>query len=147
MGWLESPNVSATLIGFFTMLGAILGGGTLAQLFGRKKGEAVPPPEFAEVKGALISDKSAERIVQSSDAFTSASMALKGAIDRDVEAKQALTKALNLNVAAMERNADILKDNTGAANSVAVRAHDLLDAVNDLAKEMEISSRLRGRRE
>lgn len=154
MGWLESPNVSAVLIAFFTMLGAVLGSGTLAQLFGRKKSPAPPTAEYAEVKGALISDKAADRVVQSSDAFTAAAMMLKGAIERDVQAKEALTKALYAAAAAGERmvesgesNRDVLRSNTIAANAVATQAHDLRDVLADMTKELEFQSRIRGRKE
>ena len=147
MRWLESPDLSAVLIAFFAMLGTVMGGGTITQLLGRKKAATEKPAEFAEIRGALISDKAAERVVQSSDAFTAAATMMKISIDRDVEAKQALTKALLAMIDANAGNLDVIRANTAAANAVAERAHDLRDVIEDLAKELEIQSRLKGRGE
>ena len=147
MRWLESPDLSAVLIAFFAMLGTVMGGGTITQLLGRKKAATEKPAEFAEIRGALISDKAAERVVQSSDAFTAAATMMKISIDRDVEAKQALTKALLAMIDANAGNLDVIRANTAAANAVAERAHDLRDVIGDLAKELEIQSRLKGRGE
>lgn len=125
MRWLESPDLSAALIAFFAMLGTILGGGTVTQMLNRKKNPANPPPEFAEVKGALISDKAAERVIQSSDAFTAAATMLKTAIDRDVEAKNALTKALTENSRSLDRNSDVAEDIHEGTKSVSTRLERL----------------------
>lgn len=147
MRWLESPDLSGVLIAFFAMLGTVMGGGTITQLLGRKKAQPEKPAEFAEIKGALISDKAAERVVQSSDAFTAAATMMKTSIDRDVEAKQALTKALLAMIDANAGNLDVIRANTAAANAVAEQAHELRDVIGDLAKELEIQSRLKGRGE
>lgn len=154
MRWLESPDLSAALIAFFAMLGTILGGGTVTQMLNRKKNPANPPPEFAEVKGAIISDKAVDRIVQSFDGVTAAATMLKSAIDRDVQAKELLTKALHSAAQSGERmvesgeaNRDILRANTIAANAVATQAHDLRDVIADMTKELEFQSRMRGRKE
>lgn len=154
MRWLESPDLSAVLIAFFAMLGTVMGGGTITQLLGRKKAAQDKPAEFAEVKGAIISDKAVERIVQSFDGVTAAATMLKTAIDRDVEAKQALTKALTASAAMAERameagggNLDVIRANTQAANAVATEAHDLRASIDDLSKELEFQSRMNGRRD
>lgn len=109
MRWLESNDLGLVLIALIGLIGSIFTGSKVRDVTG-KKVPAAPPPEFAEVKGALISDKAAERVIQSSDAFTAAATMLKTAIDRDVEAKQALTKALNANSASLDRNSDVSQD-------------------------------------
>lgn len=154
MRWLESPDLSAVLIAFFAMLGTVMGGGTITQLLGRKKAATEKPPEFAEVKGAIISDRAVDRIVQSFDGVTTSSTMLKTSIDRDVEAKQAMTKALAALTVMMERmmeahggNLDTIRANTAAANAVATEAHDLRASIDDLSKELEFQSRMKGRRE
>ena len=154
MRWLESPDLSAVLIAFFAMLGTVMGGGTITQLLGRKKAPTEKPPEYAEVKGAIISDRAVDRIVQSFDGVTAASTMLKSAIDRDVEAKQAMTKALAALTVMMERmmeahggNLDTIRANTVAANAVATEAHDLRASIDDLSKELEFQSRMKGRRD
>lgn len=87
---------------------ALLVTGKLGHQKGREILSRQPVPEnVVEVAGAVISDKGVERIVQSLDAFTASATLLKSAIDRDVEAKQALTKALGVNSASMDRNSDV----------------------------------------
>lgn len=108
MRWLESNDLGLVLIALIGLIGSIFTGSKVRDVTGKKPANL--PKEFAEVKGALISDKAAERVIQSSDAFTAAATMLKTAIDRDVEAKQALTKALNENSASLDRNSDVSQD-------------------------------------
>lgn len=152
MRWLESNDLGAVLIALIGAMVTLLSGGKIREMISPTK--PAPSPDMAEIKGALISDKSAERIVQSSDAFTAAAMMLKTSIDRDVEAKTALTKALMATNASAERmieansgNLDVIRANTAAANAVASEAHDLRDRIGELAKELEIQSRLRRSKE
>lgn len=109
MRWLESSDLGLVLVAAIGAMVTLLTGGKVREATS-KKPDASPPSEFAEVKGALISDKAAERVIQSADAFTAAATMLKIAIDRDVEAKQALTKALNANSASMDRNSEVSQD-------------------------------------
>lgn len=110
MRWLESPDLSAAIIGFFTMLAAIFGGGTIAQLFGSKGKPVAPPPAFAEVKGAIVDNAGVDRMVKSLDGFTAAAVLLTAAIDRDVDAKSKLTLSLNRNSEVSEDMRDEIKD-------------------------------------
>ena len=110
MRWLESPDLSAAIIGFFTMLAAIFGGGTIAQLFGGKAKPAAPPPAFAEVKGAIVDNAGVDRMVKSLDGFTAAAVLLTAAIDRDVNAKSKLTLSLNRNSEVSEDMRDDIRE-------------------------------------
>lgn len=112
-----------------------------------KKGNDAPPADVMEVAGAIISSKDVDRIVASLDAFTASAAMMKGSIDRDVAAKEGLTKALVAFLAAMDRNSDVLKDNTISANAVATQAHDLEQVISYLAKELEMQSRMQARSE
>lgn len=111
MRWLESNDLGLVLIALIGLIGSIFTGSKVKDVTSKKPDKEAPnPQEFMEVKGALISDKAAERVIQSADAFTAAATMLKIAIDRDVEAKQALTKALNANSASMDRNSEVSQD-------------------------------------
>ena len=147
MRWLESPDLSAVLIAFFAMLGTVMGGGTITQLLGRKKTATEKPPEFAEVKGAIVSSKDIDRMVLSLDAFTAAAIGMTHSINTDVEAKKALTKSLTALIEAHGGNLDTIRANTAAANAVATEAHDLRASIDDLSKELEFQSRMKGRRD
>lgn len=152
MRWLESNDLGAVLIALIGAMVTLMSGGKIREMVSPTK--PAPSPDMAEIKGAIISDKAVDRIVQSFDGVTAAATMLKSAIDRDVEAKQALTKALSATNASADRmmeatgsNLEIIRANTLAANAVAGEAHDLRDAVSDLAKELEIQSRLGRRKE
>lgn len=145
MRWLESNDLGAVLIALIGAMVTLLSGGKIREWVSPSKPQ--PAPDMAEIRGALISDKAADRVVQSADAFTAAATMMKTSIDRDVEAKQALTKALMAAIDANAGNLDVIRANTAAANAVAEQAHDLRDVIGDLAKELEIQSRLKGRGE
>ena len=126
-------GMSAESIGtFLTGLGlaiiAILGGKAgKEKVTGRQPGGA----PVMEVAGAIVSDKAVERMVKSLDEFSSAAILMTAAIERDVDAKKALTRA-------MEKHGQDLKDNTEACVEMG-RSIDKVDAhIGKLATEMEI---------
>ena len=102
-------GLTAEQIGTVLLAISLLITGRLAQQKGREIVSKAPATEgpAMEIRGALISDRAADRIVQSLDAFTASATLLKSAIDRDVEAKTALTKALGINSLSMDRNTDV----------------------------------------
>ncbi|MFC3628185.1 hypothetical protein ACFOM8_01860 [Paracoccus angustae] len=133
------------------LIGGLLGFAGVQRV---RKGKPAAGEDVLEVAGAIVSSKDVERIVQSLDAFTAAAKLMTHSIDKDVDAKQSLTKALTLNSAASDRlveskndNLSVIRANTQAANAVANQAHDLRDVIGDLAKELEIQSRMQGRKE
>ena len=144
MRWLEGTELAPIITAFLTMLGTILGGGTIVQLLRGGSKKPMPGETFAEVKGAIVSSKDIDRMVLSLDAFTAAAIGMTHSINTDVEAKKALTKALTALIEAHGGNLEIIRSNTNAANSVAREANELRDVIGDLATEMKIASRTKG---
>jgi len=92
----------------------LLIGGLLAH-FGvgqvrRAREKPQPQGDVLEVAGAIVSDKAVDRMVKSLDEFSAAATVLKAAIDRDVEAKGALTAAMIENSRALNRNSDVSEE-------------------------------------
>lgn len=75
-----------------------------------RKKKPQPQGDMLEVAGAIVSDKSVERMVKSLDEFSAAATVLKAAIDRDVEAKGHLTAAMVENSRALNRNSDVSEE-------------------------------------
>lgn len=75
-----------------------------------RKKKPQPQGDVLEVAGAIVSDKAVDRMVKSLDEFSAAATVLKAAIDRDVEAKGALTAAMIENSRALWRNSDVSED-------------------------------------
>lgn len=105
-------GLTAEQIGTVLLAVALLITGKLGHQKGKEIVAKAPPPntETMELRGAVITDKAADRLVQSMDAFTASATLLKSAIDRDVDAKTALTKALNVNSASLDRNSEVSQD-------------------------------------
>lgn len=110
-------------------LGTVLFAAALAitTFLGGKKGREIitkappqQPQQFMEVAGAVVSDKSVDRMVASLDAFSSSASIMTQAINRDVEAKAKLTAALNRNSEVSEDMRDEIKD-TGAKMEALTR--------------------------
>ena len=76
----------------------------------RKQKTAAAPSEMIEVAGAIVSDKAVDRMVKSMDALSASNTMLTHAIDKDVEAKKALTQAMADNSRALNRNSDVSED-------------------------------------
>lgn len=105
-------GLTAEQIGTVLLAVALLITGKLGHQKGKEIVAKAPPlnTETMELRGAVITDKAADRLVQSMDAFTASATLLKSAIDRDVDAKTALTKALNVNSASLDRNSEVSQD-------------------------------------
>lgn len=138
MRWLESPDLSAALIAFFGMLATILGGGTITQMMGRKKAASVPPPAFAEIKGAIVDGRDVDRMVKHLEETTAAMTLLRGVVEKDVSAKEALTKAL-------EKHGRCLEENTEACNDMGHTIERIDNRISRLSTEMEIQRAIRER--
>lgn len=143
-------GLTAEQLGTVLLAVSLLITGRLAQQKGKEIVAKAPPADggnTVELRGAVISDKAAVTLAQSMDALAASNTMLTHATNLDTDAKTALTKALHQMIACIDRNIETLKGNTGAATSVAEQAHDLRDVIGDLAKELEIQSRLRGHKE
>lgn len=135
-GW-RMLGLTAEQLGTVLLAVSLLITGRLAQQKGKEIVSKAPPQDAGntvELRGAVISDKAADRIVQSMDAFTASATMLKSAIDRDVEAKQALTKALGINSASMDRNSDV-------SQHMREEIRETGDAIGRLKDEMIRSQR------
>ena len=117
---------------------SFLGGKAGKDALVKRNGPAAAPDGVMEVAGAIVSDKAVDRMVKSMDAFTSASVLLTAAIDKDVEAKAKLT-------AMVEKHGRHLGDNTAACEDMGrniqrVDAH-IGKLVTELYLQRELSDR------
>lgn len=104
---LTADQIGTIILGLSIGLISVMGGQKGRNLAQGKSGS---PQDTIEVAGAIVSDKSVSRMVQSLDEFSSAATVLKAAIDRDVAAKTALTEALTVNSRALHRNSETADD-------------------------------------
>lgn len=99
---MSAENLGTILTGIGLALIALLGGRKGKEMVQSGK-KAAMPENLIEVAGAIVSDKAVDQMVKSLDAFTAAATLMTHSIDKDVRAKEALTKAL-------ERNSDVCID-------------------------------------
>ena len=113
-------GLSAEDIGKILLAVSLLITGRLAHQKGKEIVSRSPETqgETMELRGAVISDRAADRLVMAMDAYTASSTMLKASIDRDVEAKQAMTKALSTNSLSLDRNSDTADDLKGEIRDV-----------------------------
>lgn len=90
-----------------------------------RKKKPQPQGDVLEVAGAIVSDKAVDRMVKSLDEFSAAATVLKAAIDRDVEAKGALTAAMIENSRALNRNSDVSEEMHDEIRDVGGRMDNL----------------------
>lgn len=92
-----------------------------------RKKKSQPQDTMLEVAGAIVSDKSVDRMVKSLDEFSAAATVLKAAIDKDVAAKAELTEALAINSRALGRNSDVSEEMHDELKDTATRLDRLRD--------------------
>ncbi|MFC3170244.1 hypothetical protein [Paracoccus fontiphilus] len=121
---LTAEQIGTVILGFSIALISLMGGQKGKQI---AQGKTPQASDMVEVAGALVNSKDVERIVGSLDAFTAAAAMLKPAINRDVEAKTALTKALSENSRGLNRNSDTADDMRDEIKDVRVAIERLKD--------------------
>lgn len=89
---LTAENIGTIILGFSIAIITLLGGQKGKQIAQGRPGKS---EDVLEVAGAIVSDKSVERMVKSLDAFTAAAALMTHSIDKDVAAKAKLTEALD----------------------------------------------------
>lgn len=129
MRWLESNDLGLVLIALIGLIGSIFTGSKVRDATSKKPAEL--SKEFAEVKGAIVDSRDVDRMVKHLEETTAAMTLLRGVVEKDVSAKEALTKAL-------EKHGRCLGENTEACNDMGQTIERIDNRISRLSTEMEI---------
>lgn len=129
MRWLESNDLGLVLIALIGLIGSIFTGSKVRDATSKKPAEV--SKEFAEVKGAIVDGRDVDRMVKHLEETTAAMTLLRGVVEKDVSAKEALTKAL-------EKHGRCLEENTEACNDMGQTIERIDNRISRLSTEMEI---------
>lgn len=125
MADLQSPDLANVLIALITVAGSLFAGAKAKEALQSK---ASPPPEksgsVVEVAGAIVSDRMAAEWVKSADNLAQCVTSLQRTLESNIRA---------------------LESNTQGAIRVADDIRSVGAPMHELAKEMEVESRLRNR--
>lgn len=135
---LSAEEFGFVLVSLAFALTSFLGGKAGKDALVKRQAPAPAPDGVLEVAGSIVSDRAVDRMVKSLDAFTSASVLLATAIDKDVEAKAKLT-------AMVEKHGRLLEENTAACEDMGRHIQKVDGHISKLATEMYLQRELSGR--
>ena len=104
---LTAEQIGTVLVGASLAISAIMGGRKGRDMLQK---QPVQSGDVMEVAGAIVSDKGVDKMVRALDEFTSASILMTAAIERDVTAKTKLTAALTESSHSLNRNSEVSEE-------------------------------------
>lgn len=121
---LTAENIGTIILGISIAIISLMGGQKGKQI---AQGKPQQQGDLIEVAGAIVSDKAVDRMVKSMDALSASNTMLTHAINTDVEAKTALTKAMAENSRALDHHSDIAEEMQDEIKDAGARMDRLKD--------------------